>query len=124
MSIVGKLGGIEGQQTISEVVTPGGGSGESGNVVKVIDTTAEDSRLTLDITAADLIERLNTKGVVTSIIEGHDYIFGLIIQGIASGNPVQYRFTQMEAVSEYGLMNVITYIASDPDEKPYYELDV
>lgn len=30
MSIVGKLGGIEGQQTISEVVTPGGGSGGAG----------------------------------------------------------------------------------------------
>lgn len=105
-------------------VTPGGGSGESGNVVKVIDTTAEDSRLTLDITAADLIERLNTKGVVTSIIEGNEstHILGLIIQGIASGTPLLYRFTHMEAVSEYGLMNVSTYIASDPDEKPYYEL--
>ena len=30
MSIVGKLGGIEGQQTISEVVTPGGGSESVG----------------------------------------------------------------------------------------------
>ncbi len=30
MSIVGKLGGIEGQQTISEVITPGGGSEGAG----------------------------------------------------------------------------------------------
>lgn len=124
MSIVGKLGGIEGQQTISEVVTPGGGSGESGNVVKIIDTTAEDSKYTLDITAADLMERLNTKGVVTSIIEGYDstYVRGLIVCGIASGTPVHYLFTHIDADPTFGFTNVSIYTASELDEKPYYEL--
>ena len=72
------------------------------------------------------MDRLNTKGVVTSIIEeyGSTYVRGLIVCGIASGTPLQYRFTHIDADPAFGFTNVSVYIASELDEKPYYELNV
>jgi len=63
MSIVGKLGGIEGQQTISEVVTPGGGSGGT-LIVNLVDKGA--ARFEFDRTLKEVKEALLSGSVVVS----------------------------------------------------------
>ncbi len=66
MSIVGKLGGIEGQQTISEVVTPGGGSGGGGTLIlrRVHSEDEEYDYYSLDHTYKEIFDAVNSGKLV------------------------------------------------------------
>lgn len=102
MSIVGKLGGIEGQQTISEVLTPGGGSGESGNSVNVIVCTVSydgnDDSFTVD-------EISHTYEEVKKLVDDNSPVMAYVIDmdGDSIADKLGLAYTSTYGTPDYSL---------------------